>query len=336
MLSIKDFKIYNHIVERLYAHTDLDQIRTGVLEDLQRIIPFDSAAFFMVNPDSSCFMEPLLLGVDHKWFEQYQLYYEQKDEYKATVFSKPSIPATDRSSDYMNYKIWSRNEHRADFLLAQDIYHLACMQVIRKDQVVGEISLHRRPGSEDFSDHDMLILEMLHTHINRVFSHFISYPVHPAVSSLNKDDKNCKMPIFWFDYHYNLIGANPSGQLLLSKSGLSRQDIYNCLQEICRQNDTDSQGVIKGTLHTPPSGAGNIVALVAPEPSPVNRHKMKALGLSRRETDIIFLVAQGKTNKEISRELLISENTVKTYIKRLFAKCNVSSRTELVHTLYSR
>ncbi len=336
MLSIKDFKIYNHIIEQLYAHTDLDQVRTGVLEDLQRIIPFDSAAFFMVNPDSSCFMEPLLFGLDPKWFEQYQLYFEQKDEYKAAVFSKPSIPATDRSSDYMNYRIWSRNEHRADFLLAQDIYHLACMQVIQKGQVVGEISLHRRPGSEDFSDHDILILEMLHIHINRVFSHFAADPVHPAASSLNMDDKNCKMPIFWFDYNYNLIGANTFGQQFLSKSGLSRQDICSYLQEICRQNDTDPRGRMEGTLHTPSSGTANIVALVAPEPSPANRHKMKSLGLSRRETDIIFLVAQGKTNKEISRELLISENTVKTYIKRLFAKCNVSSRTELVHTLYSR
>jgi len=58
--------------------------------------------------------------------------------------------------------------------------------------------------------------------------------------------------------------------------------------------------------------------------------------LSRRESDIVALLAQGKTNKEIARGLFISENTVKIYIKRLFIKMGVSSRSELIFSIYNR
>lgn len=335
MLSLQDFKIYNQMIEQLYRVTDLNQARSEVLEHLQKIIPFDSAGFFLVNPESSDFMEPLLFGLDRKWFDQYQLYYEEKDEYKKAVFSIPSIPSTDRSSDYMDYKEWSRNEHRADFLLAQDIYHIACMQVFQEGKVVGEISLHRKPGAADFNDHDMLILEMLHTHINRVFSYFVPYYAQFASTSLDIDDPYCKMPVFWFDYNYNLVGANPCGQMFLSRNSLSREDICRYLQDLCRSNDDEHPGRLEGNLHTP-SSSTKFIALVAPEP-PLHNHKnIQSLGLSRRETDILLLTAKGKTNKEIARELLISENTVKTYIKRLFSKCNVSNRTELVRILYNR
>ncbi|HWW26353.1 MAG TPA: response regulator transcription factor [Caulobacter sp.] len=53
-------------------------------------------------------------------------------------------------------------------------------------------------------------------------------------------------------------------------------------------------------------------------------------GLSEREVTVLQLVAIGKANKEIARELGISEETVKGYLKGIFAKLNVSDRTHAV------
>jgi DNA-binding NarL/FixJ family response regulator len=52
--------------------------------------------------------------------------------------------------------------------------------------------------------------------------------------------------------------------------------------------------------------------------------------LSKREIEVLKLMAQGKSNKEIASTLFISEGTVKSHGKAIFAKMNVASRTEAV------
>ncbi len=51
-------------------------------------------------------------------------------------------------------------------------------------------------------------------------------------------------------------------------------------------------------------------------------------GLSPREREILEILSQGKSNKEIAVELSISEDTVRNYIANLYKKINVSNRTE--------
>jgi DNA-binding NarL/FixJ family response regulator len=56
--------------------------------------------------------------------------------------------------------------------------------------------------------------------------------------------------------------------------------------------------------------------------------------VSRREREVLALVAQGKANKEIGRALSISENTVRNHIANIFGKLGVRDRTEAaVHAL---
>jgi DNA-binding NarL/FixJ family response regulator len=53
-------------------------------------------------------------------------------------------------------------------------------------------------------------------------------------------------------------------------------------------------------------------------------------GFSRKEREIIILIAQGLMNREIASRLCISEQTVKSHISRIFRKANVSRRSQLV------
>jgi DNA-binding CsgD family transcriptional regulator/tetratricopeptide (TPR) repeat protein len=50
-------------------------------------------------------------------------------------------------------------------------------------------------------------------------------------------------------------------------------------------------------------------------------------GLTARELEVLVLVAKGKTNREISAGLVISEHTVARHVQNIFAKVGVSSRT---------
>jgi non-specific serine/threonine protein kinase len=52
-------------------------------------------------------------------------------------------------------------------------------------------------------------------------------------------------------------------------------------------------------------------------------------GLTKRERDVAELVAQGKANRAIARELGIGERTVEGYVTSALAKLDLTSRTQL-------
>jgi DNA-binding NarL/FixJ family response regulator len=56
--------------------------------------------------------------------------------------------------------------------------------------------------------------------------------------------------------------------------------------------------------------------------------------LTQRELEVLALVAEGRSNPEIARELFIGEATVKTHLLRLFAKLGVDDRTRAVTLAY--
>ncbi|SFA88676.1 two component transcriptional regulator, LuxR family [Cohnella sp. OV330] len=52
-------------------------------------------------------------------------------------------------------------------------------------------------------------------------------------------------------------------------------------------------------------------------------------GLTEREREVLLLIAEGKSNKEIGDELHISIKTVKTHVSNLLMKCELEDRTQL-------
>ena len=50
-------------------------------------------------------------------------------------------------------------------------------------------------------------------------------------------------------------------------------------------------------------------------------------GLTAREAEVLRLVADGRTNRDIAVELVISEHTVARHLQNIFAKIDVSSRS---------
>jgi DNA-binding CsgD family transcriptional regulator len=61
-----------------------------------------------------------------------------------------------------------------------------------------------------------------------------------------------------------------------------------------------------------------------------NTARIEALGITPRELEILELIAQGLSNREIASQLFVSENTVKTHSSRVFDKLNARRRTQAV------
>jgi DNA-binding CsgD family transcriptional regulator len=66
------------------------------------------------------------------------------------------------------------------------------------------------------------------------------------------------------------------------------------------------------------------------EPFTLNEARMRELGITRRELEILELIARGLSNREIAEKLFVSENTVKTHSSRLFDKLRARRRTQAV------
>jgi two-component system, NarL family, response regulator LiaR len=71
------------------------------------------------------------------------------------------------------------------------------------------------------------------------------------------------------------------------------------------------------------------VVMVGPE-FVLNQSELQHLGISKREHEVLGLMAQGFSNQQIADKLFVSLNTIKTHSSNLFLKLEVSRRTQAV------
>jgi DNA-binding NarL/FixJ family response regulator len=88
-------------------------------------------------------------------------------------------------------------------------------------------------------------------------------------------------------------------------------------EELCRA----IKAAAAGQVQLSPQAAARLVREVrTPDVAPT--------ALSKRETDVLLLIARGKANKEIAAELTIGEKTVKTHVSSILDKLGLQSRTQ--------
>jgi len=75
------------------------------------------------------------------------------------------------------------------------------------------------------------------------------------------------------------------------------------------------------------------IRMARPQPAApfeVNRPAMLELGISERELEVLDMLSEGLSNRQLADRLHISENTVKTHLKRVNEKLEVTRRGEAV------
>ena len=65
-------------------------------------------------------------------------------------------------------------------------------------------------------------------------------------------------------------------------------------------------------------------------PIEINEEQIEILGLSEREMEVLQLIADGCSNKEVGERLFLSESTIKTHVSNLFVKLDVKRRMQAV------
>ncbi len=87
------------------------------------------------------------------------------------------------------------------------------------------------------------------------------------------------------------------------------------------------EGTCSGQTYVDPAVAGKLFARVAQTSVPMENTTI-ANSLNPREREILKLLAKGMSNTDIAAQLFLSEGTVRNYVSSIFAKLNVSDRTQ--------
>ena len=96
------------------------------------------------------------------------------------------------------------------------------------------------------------------------------------------------------------------------------------------------RSVLRGGAPIDPFIARRILELLPASAAPGAASPPPENSLSERENEIMRLVADGLSNREIAEQLFLSRYTVESHVKRVYRKLAVSSRTGAVHEARSR
>ena len=104
----------------------------------------------------------------------------------------------------------------------------------------------------------------------------------------------------------------------------SLKSISKCIQAVHQgqiwASNEDLEHLIKALSHSKPLHLNNSRGIPL---------------LTRREEDVVRLVADGLKNREIAQRLKVKEHSIRNYIYRIFEKLGVSSRVELILYVFS-
>jgi len=123
------------------------------------------------------------------------------------------------------------------------------------------------------------------------------------------------------DYVYEALRAGASGFLLKDAPAA---DLVHAVRVVAA-----------GEALLAPSVTRRLIAEFAARPSRSPNPRPTALaGLTPRETEVLRLIARGRSNQEIAAELVVAEQTVKTHVGRILAKLALRDRAQAVVFAY--
>jgi DNA-binding NarL/FixJ family response regulator len=136
---------------------------------------------------------------------------------------------------------------------------------------------------------------------------------HDEISVLIRNPRARRVAIYTWNFHPDLIrSARKQGVRGYLSKALPARDLVAALEAI-------HAGKI--VISDPPFRVRSIGGLNWPG---------RSEGLTDRESEILALITQGKSNAEVARLTYLSPNTVKSYIRTIYRKINVASRTQAV------
>ncbi|MGI8459966.1 MAG: response regulator transcription factor [Propionibacteriaceae bacterium] len=136
---------------------------------------------------------------------------------------------------------------------------------------------------------------------------------HQEIGVLTRNPRARKVVVYTWNFHPDLIAsAREQGARGYLSKALPARDLVAAIEAV-------HAGEL--VISDPPRRARSVTGLDWPG---------RGEGLTDREAEILALITQGKNNAEVAALTFLSPNTVKSYIRTVYRKIGVSSRTQAV------
>ncbi|MFB9239143.1 response regulator [Plantactinospora siamensis] len=122
------------------------------------------------------------------------------------------------------------------------------------------------------------------------------------------------------DYVYDALRAGASGFLLKDAPAA---DLVHAVRVVAA-----------GDALLAPAVTRRLIAEFAARPRPDRPRPVSLAALTARETEVLRLIARGRSNAEIAAELVVAEQTVKTHVGRVLGKLHLRDRAQAVVLAY--
>jgi DNA-binding CsgD family transcriptional regulator len=334
-LSASDLRAILDFTLELRSFADIASYRAGVLSGLLRLVPADVAGYNEVDRDR---------GTTVVVSSPAGAFFDGVEERFASVVHQHPIVARAQAGDRATYKISDflseRQYHRLE--LYQDMYrHIDAEDQIAfglpGEQVVG-LALNRPRRS--FTERDRELLEVLRPHVAdahaRVKDRALARDLLAALGTA-LEAAGAAAVVIGQDGRIG-YATEAGAELLSSQLGTTGAGLPPVVSDWLARGGSEGPNEALVIEHEAgglvirllPSPAGRTERLLLLErklgklPSTESLHR---LGLTRRQAEVLRLVAAGETNGQIARELFVSPLTVRKHLEHIYARLAVSTRT---------
>lgn len=333
----------NSLIAKSYeCSTFVDFLKLAIFS-LHEIIMYDSGMFFCAISKDSSFFKPYINGNIEEYYQK-QRFKEQEGYLNKAIDNEIGNEAyVFTAKDYSSGLIKISQEPRNRLLIEQNEFHIACLRIVYKGQFLGEIYLHRDIHKAEFDEEDLFVLRLMQPHISLIFNNIHAKQAIESTESCNLPGTKKGMCIL--DNEMSIISGNVIGIEMLKATTVFGSSVLYHVKELCEDALNEKKIQYSSNLNTK---FGNMrIDIFARQDSLSNKQfvvVMEFLGeeqiaadykfkFSKRESEIIDGLIQGKNNTQLANLLNLSENTIKTHIKNIYKKTGVSNRTELAYLL---
>jgi DNA-binding CsgD family transcriptional regulator/PAS domain-containing protein len=333
-LSQSDLHGMLDFVREAESFPDVPSFRTGVLPSLKRLVPCDLVGYNEVDPEGGT-----TLVITHP---EGVLFDGVEDTLDRLAHQHPII-ARNGQGDFGTYAI-------SDFLSRREYHGLELYDEIygridAEDQiafglpgrVIVGIAMNR--DRRTFSERDRELLDTLRPHLSQAWRHVQARGrAHELLHALEEGLEAAGGAVVILDSNGRIADAGGPARDLLEAYFGRRGELPLELSDWVESDPGTRPLVVDG-----PRGrlVVRLLDAVLVDRQPVlmleesrrlvpSPEGLRSLGLTRREAEVLQLVAMGKENAVIAAELGIAEGTVRKHLERVYPKLGVSSRVAAV------
>lgn len=345
-LKLSDFEVLNRLLPELHAQRDLDALAAFVVQKIPALVASDCTSYTEINPP----LQRVVVAMDSPEAEAiaqevkpaFERYMHEHPLVRHTMGTEDSRPC--KVSDFMSLKQWKQTNIYREVYRPFGVCRQMVLPMPATQPIIVGLALNRE--SRDFTERDRAILDLVRPHLAQAYRNIADRDVlTERVAQRDQVLESRNIGFIELDRRRNMLGASPLARHALDSffngagaasrlpapvvDWLNQHSVVpaECNYTTLPLDIEQAQGRLRFAL-LPPGKNGHVTITVERYLRIQSSKPLRILGLSDRETDVLYWVAQGKSNAEIAIILGISPRTVDKHLHAIYTHLSVETRTQ--------